>query len=166
MRKVNMPAWIFPMSPVGMSAVNLSLSLVPFLILYFAAGNVPRWEWLLVPFIILMLMAFLLGLSLVLSVLNVFYRDVGHVLEPVLQLAFYGTPIIYDRQNAAFPPWVKSLLALNPFTHFVEVFRAALIPQGELKASQLLICLASSLLALAAGTIIYRRARNNLLLEL
>lgn len=166
LRKVKIQAWIFPTVPVGMAGVNFCLSLVPFVLLSVFSGNWPTWSWLLLPVLVAILLAFLLGLALILSTANVFFRDIGHVLEPLLSLAFYGTPIIYDRKSAQFPEWVQTLLAFNPFTHFVEVFRAALLPHQTLRLEQLGICVSLAFASLTVGAIFFKKSRNNFMLEL
>ena len=47
------------------------------------------------PLVLALLFAFSLGLGLVLSIGNVYFRDVGYLVGVALQLLFYATPIIY-----------------------------------------------------------------------
>ena len=164
LRKIKMQSWIFPFVPVGLGTVNLCLSAVPFLVIYFAYGNLPHWSWFGVPLILALLAVFLLGLSLLLSVVNVFFRDVGHMLEPILSLTFYATPIIFDRNLMPFPPWVKVLLSFNPFAHYIEVFRACLLGQ-TLKVEQIAICLVLALVSFFAGCVVYQKTRNAVVFE-
>ena len=75
------------------------------------------------PIALLPLIMFLFGIALILSSGTVFFRDFNHVLEPLLTILFYATPIIYNLELPAIPENVKSIIALNPFTQFVELFR-------------------------------------------
>jgi ABC-type polysaccharide/polyol phosphate export permease len=126
MMKVRVPAWIFPVVPAGVAVTNFVLSIVPYAILYAFSGRpVPDQIWL-APLLFPLTLAFLAGIAMTLSVVNVFFRDVSHVMDPLLMLAFYATPVIYDRNAPEVPDAARLLLGLNPFTHFIEAFRAVL----------------------------------------
>ncbi len=94
----------------------------------FALGNV-GWTMLLLPVIVALLTLMAFGIGLLVSLLNVRYRDVNYLVGIALQLIFYGTPIVYrldtiDTKIAGIDP--TSLLVLNPLTHFVEAIRSSL----------------------------------------
>jgi ABC-type polysaccharide/polyol phosphate export permease len=88
------------------------------------AGNV-SWTFLLFPYLLLMLGMFSLGIGMVLSLLNVYLRDINYLVGIVMNLLFYGTPIVYPytlvQENA--PRWVEILVTLNPLTQFVGASR-------------------------------------------
>lgn len=65
------------------------------------------------------------GLSLALSALQVFVRDVEHVLMPVLMMLMYLTPILYPLSLV--PETMRAWVAANPFTWLVDRLRAALL---------------------------------------
>ena len=69
--------------------------------------------------------AFGLGLGLLLGVLNVFIRDVGQMTPIVLQFWFWFTPIIY--MTSILPPGAQSWMRLNPMLYVVEGFQAVLV---------------------------------------
>mgnify|MGYP006275174901 CR=1 FL=1 len=126
MMKVRVPAWIFPVVPAGVAVTNFVLSILPYTIVYgFSGRPVPDQVWL-APFLFVLTLVFLAGLAITLSVVNVFFRDVSHVIDPLLMLTFYATPVIYDRGAPEVPEAGRWLLGLNPFTHFIEAFRAAM----------------------------------------
>ncbi len=83
-------------------------------------GNA-SWTFLLFPYVLVLLAMFSLGIGLVLSLFNVYLRDVNYLVTIGLSLLFYGTPIVYPyslvAQNA--PSWVAELVRLNPLTQFV-----------------------------------------------
>ena len=65
------------------------------------------------------------GIALALSALQVFVRDVEHVLAPLLTVIMYLTPILYPL--AMVPEGVRPWVAANPFGWLVERLRDALI---------------------------------------
>jgi ABC-2 type transport system permease protein len=86
--------------------------------------------YLLFPVGVVLASLFALGLGLVLSVFNVFYRDVGYLVGIGMQLLFYATPIIYPLDSVPEYLWngripVRQIILLNPLTRLVEWSRDA-----------------------------------------
>lgn len=83
--------------------------------------------WLIPTLLVMVLLAvFATGVGLILSVLNVYFRDLQYLVGIGLQLWFYATPIIYPIsfvQDASIPPWMKTAYAANPMVGFVGIFR-------------------------------------------
>ena len=166
MRKIKMPIWVFPCVPLGTALVNLVLSLFPFFIVMLWTGILPTWNLLALPIVIALFSVFLLGIALALATVNVFFRDVGHVLEPLLQLTFYATPIIYDRHRQGISESFYSLLGLNPFTQFIEAARSCLlggIDQPDITFAKLVGLAALSLIV---GTWSFKKAKTKIIFNL
>lgn len=88
-------------------------------------GNVSL-TFLLYPVVLALLIVFSLGVALMLSVLNVYYRDVQYLVTILLQLLFYCTPILYSIDlvpETLGPVPARQLIQLNPITQFVEATR-------------------------------------------
>jgi ABC-type polysaccharide/polyol phosphate export permease len=164
-RKIKMPIWVFPLVPLASGGVNLILVLVPFLVILYSSGNSLGIGILALPLVILLFAGFLLGAALSLSTLNVFFKDVGHVLEPVLQLIFYATPVIYDRHNPNIPEYAARLLNLNPFTHYIEAMRSCLVYGKFPDAVEFLIMSISSGVSLTIGFVIYKRTKKKIIFK-
>jgi ABC-2 type transport system permease protein len=75
------------------------------------------------PVVLVFVCLFALGLGLLLSVYNVFYRDVGYLVGIGMQVLFYATPIIYPLDIV--PDWALPVIRLNPLTQLVEWSRDA-----------------------------------------
>jgi len=165
-RKVKMPIWIFPVVPVLTFASNMVFALVPYILIFIFAGPGRVPELWLFPVVLVLFLLFLIGISLVVATLNVFFRDIGHVIEPVLVLLMYGTPIIYDRTNPALPPKVRMLLGLNPFTHFVEAGRKTIFGGGHVTLEEMAILVLCSAVSLATGCLIYKRRKSKIIFAL
>lgn len=103
------------------SAIELGILLVVLLIL----GNV-SWTWVLVPLWLLVFTVFTAAVSLILALLNVYFRDLAHIIGVAIQLGFYGSPIIYQLtlipEHAHGLP-LRRIIELNPMTQFIELFR-------------------------------------------
>jgi len=82
------------------------------------------WSLLLLPLPIAIQYVFTLGLTIVLSMLNVRYRDLQQLLANVLTLWFFLTPVLYPMTMV--PPRFQGLLMLNPMALLVGSFQDAL----------------------------------------
>jgi ABC-type polysaccharide/polyol phosphate export permease len=167
LQKVQVPTWIFPIVPAGLGITNFALSLLPYTLVYIYSGRpLPEQLWLL-PVLFILTLAFIGGLAIGLSVLNVFFRDVSHVLEPLLTLTFYATPVIYDRHASAIPEYVRELLLLNPFTHYVEAFRAAMFGGSyQVTFSEFSLLTFMSLASMGLGILLYKSNRKKIIFHL
>jgi ABC-type polysaccharide/polyol phosphate export permease len=127
------------------SAIELSI-LGVILVLF---GNFGP-TWLLLPVWATLFVTFVASLSVSLAILNVFYRDLAHLVNVVLQLLFYLTPIIY--QVSLVPTsWhgipLQTIVRLNPIALFVEGLRGLVY---DLKAPELSMWLEMFVWAAAA----------------
>lgn len=163
LRKVKTPAFLFPCVPIGSGLTNMCLALIPFSFVLIFSGRAPGAEILAMPFLVVVQALFLYGAALALSCLNVFFRDVGHILEPLLTVIFYATPVIFDRTSGIVPERLQFLLSLNPFVHFVEAFRACLIGHGSLTLNKALLLVALAALSLLFGYVTYTLSKRKLI---
>jgi ABC-2 type transport system permease protein len=137
-RKIEFPRLAVPMAAVLTSLFNLALNLVPVFVFLVAAGGRPRWSWLQLPLLVAALGLFVVGLSTLLSVLFVRYRDIEPIWDVVLQAMFYASPIFYTasfvRDKAG--EGVLRLMMCNPFGAIVQQGRHALVgPSHESAAT-------------------------------
>jgi len=125
--------------------------------------------WMLVAvFYVALLTLFSSGVGLVLGVLNVYFRDVGHFVGIFLQIWFYATPIVYpvslvENRLHGVP---RLLYGLNPMTRFAEAFRAVFY---DLRFPPLVTSLGLvvvSVATFAAGLAVFRRFEPRLAEEL
>jgi ABC-type polysaccharide/polyol phosphate export permease len=165
-RKIKMPIWVFPCVPLGAGAVNYVLALVPFFIVSIFSKNFPGFEILYLPLVLILFGIFICGVAITLSCLNVFFKDVGHVLEPLLTLTFYMTPIIYDSSKMEMEPWARMLLNLNPFSHFAEAFRSILLSDRVVTFSNLLLIFELALASAIIGGFVYKTAKPKIAFHL
>lgn len=79
---------------------------------------------LLIPFLLLFLILFTTGLSLILSAANLFYRDVKYIVETILMFGIFFTPVFYS--VSTFGKW-KTLMLLNPIASILESINSAVV---------------------------------------
>jgi lipopolysaccharide transport system permease protein len=123
--KIYFPREIFPLATLLASFVDFVVSAVIFvgLLLYYHIGLTTQALWL--PVIVLLQMAFMLGLMLFLSAANVFYRDIYQLLPFLLQVWMYLTPVIYPLDSV--PHRYRLLFELDPMTGIIDSFRQVMV---------------------------------------
>lgn len=95
------------------------------------------------------------GLSLALSSVQVFLKDVAQALTPIMMVWFYLTPIIYPAH--LIPAALQSLLALNPMANVVELYRDVLLNGGLGTLGAWSGLVVSTLFFLLLGLLLFRR---------
>ena len=137
-RKIEFPRLAVPLSTVVTALFNLGLNLVPVFAFLLIAGGRPRWTWLELPVLVLIFTLFVVGLCMLLSAWFVRYRDVEPIWEVLLQIMFYGSPILYTLQSviAQTSPTVAQIMLVNPFTAVMQQARHAVIDPSHLSAAQ------------------------------
>lgn len=130
LRKIHFPNYIIVASTTMGSMISLGINLLVVIAFGFFAHAHYTWRVLLVPFNILQLYIIALGFALLLGTLYVYFRDVAHIWEVVLQALFYATPIIYPismiTKNPEFA-WAAKIIMLNPSTQVIMDVRHNLL---------------------------------------
>jgi ABC-2 type transport system permease protein len=125
-RKIHFPRLVVPLSVVVTALLNFALNFVAVFVFMLAAGVQLRWSWLeLIP-LIGVLALFATGIAMVLSAAYPRYRDVQPIWEVVVQVLFYGSPILYPLEKIT-PHWLQELMVANPITAVIQQLRHALI---------------------------------------
>jgi ABC-2 type transport system permease protein len=125
-RKMHFPRMVIPLSVVVTSMLNLAGNLVAVFVFILIDGVEPRWTWLLLPLLIVPLVMFTAGVSMILSSLYVSYRDIGPIWTVLSQLLFYATPVLYAIEKVD-PPGLRKVLLSNPLAAILQQARRWLI---------------------------------------
>jgi len=120
-QKVYIPKYIFPVSCVLSSLVNMAFSFIAFLLVFLITGENFSWTFLLVVIPIFFVFVFATGVGMILSSLLVFFRDLNYIYGIAITLLMFLTPIFYP--VSILPEQVYFLINLNPMFHFVSYFR-------------------------------------------
>ena len=129
-QKVFFPREILVAASIASWLVSFWIELGVLALILVLAGNFVL-PWLLPALgLVLIQTMFVIGLGLLLSVLNVYFRDVQHFVGIILQIWFYATPIVYPIRVVATAlekhPAIFTLYKLNPMVRFVEAYRDCL----------------------------------------
>jgi ABC-2 type transport system permease protein len=134
LRKVRFPRLVIPLAEALHALFNLGLNLVVVFVFVLASGIGPRVAWLgLVPLLVLLVL-FATGVTMLLSALYVRYRDMQPIWEVALQMLFYASPVIYV--TSTFPDSVEQEAMANPITAILTQARHMLIDQEAPTAAE------------------------------
>jgi lipopolysaccharide transport system permease protein len=156
--KVYFPRLIVPTAAVGAAMVDLlfTLAVLGGLMVYY--GVRPGAGLLALPALVALLALLALAFGILTSALNVKYRDVRVALPFLLQVWFFGSPIIYP--TSLVPEGWRWLFALNPMTGIVEGFRAALFGQRPFDVQALALSAAITVALFAYAAVVFRRMES------
>ena len=125
LKKLSFPRLCLPTVVMLNAGVNFAILFGLFSAFLLITGNFPGWAFLaLIPLLVIQI-AFSIGLGITLGVLNVFFRDVGQLFGVVLQFWFWLTPIVYSR--TILPESVRPLMDLNPMAGLVGAYQTVLV---------------------------------------
>lgn len=165
--KTRIPYAVFPISNVLSSTVNFLFSMIALVFVMLArmsAGVTFHWEMLLIIFAWLpSILLFSTGISFVLSVIYVRFRDIKHLYEVFLTLWVYMTPVFYSITSLNLKESYVKAMSFNPMLYYLQSFRNLLT--GNMPSGQtFLICYGVGIGLFIVGYIIFRLSRKKLLL--
>ena len=155
LKKVRISRLVFPVAALVSNIINFLLSMVPLLLLIVAMRFPVHWTWIYLPIPMLGLFLFTLGAAFLFATINVFYRDVGHIIQVILQAWFYVSPIIYSLDFV--PQHYRWLFRLNPLLYVLNGFRLSIYYGLLPSLSSMSLSLAFGVIALAVGFSIFHR---------
>jgi ABC-type polysaccharide/polyol phosphate export permease len=158
LKKIRVAKVIFPLAAVASNMINLLLSLIPLILIVLVMGHPFYVTWLYLPVPLLALTIFTIGAAFFFAAANVYYRDVAHILQVVLQVWFYITPILYSIDF--FPAQYRWIFKLNPLIFVMNGFRLS-VYHGLLPTAQsILASFVCAFLALFIGFAVFRRYQD------
>lgn len=175
-QKVYFPRIVLPLSLANATFFTWLLEMGVLIVALTLLGA-PVLPWL--PLVVLFMVVFGLfsvGLAMILSIINVYFRDLSYLLTVVLQFWFYLTPVLYpvelvETQSTALggflgtPITLLDLYTLNPVEGFIEIFRNLLYDNRLPGFSTVIVALVWTVSAIGFGTWIYSK-KEKMLAEL
>lgn len=160
--KIYFPREVFPLSAILSASVDFAVAMVVLVALAVGLHFLPNgwtyepgWAILCLPVVILAQVMFMAGLGLVLSMANLFYRDVGFLFRSIIQLWMFVTCVVY--QLEATSGWKRVIIQLNPMTPIIRGYRSCLIQNTSPFDPAFVNAAVVSLLVLLVGWSMFRR---------
>jgi len=153
--KVYFPREILPFSAVLVCFVDFlvaSIVLVPLIVYYHVT---PTWHFLWLPVVLMVHVAFTAGMALLLSMGNLFYRDVKYLFEIVLTVWMFATSVLYPVENIG--GRLGAVMRANPMTPIIDAYRDVLV-RGESLSQPFLVAALVAVLTLIWSWVLFHRA--------
>jgi len=171
-RKVHFPRLVIPLSVVLTTFLNFALNFIVVMLFVLASGIAPRWSWLEIVPLVIALGLLSTGIGTLLAALFVRYRDVRPIWDVILQMTFYGSPILYPIEKIP-DESLQRLIMCSPLAVIVQQARHAIIDVNAPSAAEvmggavwLLIPLAILVGVCALGYIVFDRSAPHIAEEL
>lgn len=172
-QKVYFTRIVLPLSKVGSVGYNWLFEMAVLVVVLAISGSF-IWPWIPMTLVMMVLLAiFAAGLSLMLAVANVHFRDTQYFVSILLQIWMYLTPIIYplslvqvqsDAHGGLFgtPITIMDVYQVNPLERFVSVFRQLMYDNRWPDMQEVLLCAIWAFGAFVVGVWIFRRSEKGL----
>ncbi|GIP06889.1 transport permease protein [Paenibacillus lautus] len=118
LKKLDIPEFIFLLKVALTSTIVLFISMsILFVVVFFLGGTI-TYLWLLVPIVLILLALMGLGLTFSFACINVFFKDFGQLLNTLIQLWMWLTPIVYVKDML--PEFFSQFVVYNPLYVYID----------------------------------------------
>ncbi len=160
LKKIAFPKLTLPLIVVGTALINFFIFLIMMFIVFGFLGHMPYHALHWLPLLVIITLSLAIGIGLFLGTLNVFIRDIGQMMEVIIQFWFWLTPIVY--MISIVPEKYHSLFMINPMTGVIIGYQNVLLYD---KAPDLNILIYPSIVAvisLILAMVIFYKAREEM----
>ncbi len=159
--KIYFPRSVLPLASTVSKFVNFLISMVIVIIVIAAYGHgFDPVALLFLPVMMILLFMFAFGLTLLMSALNAYLRDLEYIVSVALMIFIWLTPIMYQRDMFD-DPLLTTILKLNPMTYFVEGFEQILYSLSVPATFTFLMCVGLAVGTLLVGWIAFHRLEKD-----
>lgn len=132
LRKVHFPNYIVVASASVGSLISLGINFIVVIVFCLFSPVHFTWRVLLVPLNVIELYLMTLGIALILSTMYVYFRDIAHIWDVVMQVMFYAVPIIYPLSFVSNNyPAIAKIMLLNPIAQvFMDIRHNLISPEN------------------------------------
>ena len=157
--KIYFPREVIPVSYVTSAFVNmLYCEIVVFAVSLFSGVNYTIWTLLCLPLVMLIEYIFALGITLITSCIDVYFRDLEHILGILSMAWMFMTPIMYD--ISIVPKELLPVFYLNPMTNIISAYRDIMYSGTIPKFETLVGAAGMGVLFLIIGLLIFGRLKR------
>lgn len=163
LKKTYVPKYIFVLSKVTSSLVNMLFSMIALVLVMFVTQVEFTLNILWIPIIFLEVYIFSLGLGFFLSAISVFFRDIQYLWGVFISIWMYLTPIIYPISiiSEEYLWWYENL---NPMVGYVQQFREVVLNGNALPIELLIQGSVIAIVSLIIGLWVFNRKQNDFIL--
>ena len=135
--------------------IGLVFNMCVYLLISFSSGIFLFWQILWVPLLLLNHFILCLGISMILSVISIFFKDIQHLWSMIVMLGFWTAPIIFPQES--FTGYMQILLFINPAAGIIINMRNALLYGNSIDVNFLFHCWVYALSLYFIGKFLVKR---------
>lgn len=163
-KKIYFPREVLPITTVTSRFINMLLSFLVVIAVILCSGIGISMNICMLPAVMLIEYVMTLGLTLIVSAVTVYFRDIEHIVSVILMAWIWITPIMYDM--ATVPESLHMMLYINPMTQIVEAYHSILYYRTMPELSSLLDSGVIAVCMLVLGFIVFIRLERRFAEEL
>ena len=163
-KKLTFPRICLPIIVVLNAVINFAIIFGLFTAFLLLSGNFPGLVFAAMLPLLLLQIAFAIGLGIILGVWNVFFRDVGQFFAIALQFWFWFTPVVYP--VSVLPEGARNLLRFNPMAPLIVAYHDVLVGQAWPHWPSLIPLALLALLLCGFGLRLFRKRAGDMVDEL
>lgn len=160
--KVYVPKYIYPVTRVLSSGINLLFSLVPLVLVMIISRTPFTPAALMLPFPLLCLAMFCIGMGLLLATCMTFFRDTQFLWQVLSMLWMYATPIFYP--ESILPVKLLGVIKLNPLYHVIRLMRSLLMDGVSPNLRTYAVCFVICFIPFVIGAWVFKRKQDRFIL--
>ena len=173
-KKVYVPKYMYPLSSIFSTFVNLAMSLLCLVgvWIFFKLTGISNghdleisWHALLFFVPMILVLIFSTGVGLILSVLEVYFRDIEYIWQVVTRLLLYMVPILYPVESIT-TDWIVYVIKINPLYSYIEMFRDVVFYGQLFNTNMLIYGTVSAVVSLLIGVIVFDRKSDDIVYHL
>ncbi|HAX82010.1 MAG TPA: ABC transporter [Actinobacteria bacterium] len=162
--KVYVPAEVFAFASGIAAGTNFAISLLPLFVIQLITGAGIPWTVVLIPLPVIMLVAFTVGVGLLIAAAAVYFYDVLDLTNVFIQLVSYLVPTFYP--ISIVPERFLRVIQVNPLYSFLKVFRGFVYEGTFAPGWNFLVIVVSAVVMLGIGVWVFSRSWKNLVVLL
>lgn len=160
LKKMSFPKLSLPLITIGSVLINFAFLFVMMFVVFGFLGHLPYHALQWVPLLIVLTVGLATGLGLFFGILNVFMRDIGQVMNIILQFWFWLTPVVY--MVSIVPEKYHGLFMLNPLTGVIMGYQNVLLYDKAPNLSLLVYPTVFATIFLVLAIMLFRKANEEM----
>lgn len=163
-KKIYVPRYLYPLSRVLSSFIIFIISLIPLIGIMLVTGVPFNKMNLLIVYPLVMLFFIGLGIGLILSAVNVFFRDLQHLYSVILLVVMYMSAIFYSPD--IINPKYMFIMRFNPIFPVISVFRDCILYGQVTSLTNWILCGIYAVISVVVGLIVFYKSQDKFILHI
>jgi ABC-type polysaccharide/polyol phosphate export permease len=153
--KIYVPPQVFPISTALAGLVNFFIGMIPLTIVCLISGQSIALTMPLVVIVGVCLALLTAGIGLTLSILYIRYDDMRNIVNVLLMILMYFTPVFYP--ISILSPKLQQVIQMNPLTSYLDIFRWAFSNNASATLGDWIFMFSTSILSIIIGTTVFKK---------